>query len=296
MRRTSNLLLTAALSIASGGCTNTVPEEVLEEPTTSGSSSSGSSTTGVESMETEDSVADESSASGSASASSTSTGDASDSSSTTDPEPVCGNGIPDIGEQCDDGNDDEFDECTTACTIPTCDDGIHDGEETDVDCGGPCDNGCAECLMCVVDEDCGEDNTCNESGQCTFTQLVQIDWLANCSDGPGNGVTLTELLAGDYEATALPSAGTLWLPETHNPPSSGYFWEAQSPQVTFTQMQTPAGVRYVDADTAFANMRATSEVFTHAGGDLMFYREDTTCGDNAGGLEFVLERCCEGAC
>jgi hypothetical protein len=39
------------------------------------------------------------------------------------------------------------------CVAPTCTDGIRDGFESDVDCGGPC-GGCAAGKQCVVDADC----------------------------------------------------------------------------------------------------------------------------------------------
>src|SRR4051812_22364245 len=44
---------------------------------------------------------------------------------------VCGDGITDLadGEECDDGNTDENDNCTAACRAPACGDGkISDGE------------------------------------------------------------------------------------------------------------------------------------------------------------------------
>ncbi len=51
--------------------------------------------------------------------------------------PICGNGIVDTGEQCDDGNNNDDDECTNACRIPwpVCqtdedDDGIYEKKTT----------------------------------------------------------------------------------------------------------------------------------------------------------------------
>lgn len=37
-----------------------------------------------------------------------------------DPEPMCGDGTVDEGEECDDGNEDDHDGCTTACTKDPC--------------------------------------------------------------------------------------------------------------------------------------------------------------------------------
>jgi len=53
------------------------------------------------------------------------------------PEPVCGNGIVEEGEQCDDGDDDDHDACGNDCTLcpatePGCGNGVVEpGEECD---------------------------------------------------------------------------------------------------------------------------------------------------------------------
>ena len=47
---------------------------------------------------------------------------------------TCGNNILESGEQCDDGNNNNFDECRNDCTLPFCGDAISDqnrGEECD---------------------------------------------------------------------------------------------------------------------------------------------------------------------
>lgn len=44
-------------------------------------------------------------------------------------------------------------------TLPACDDGIHNGDETDVDCGGSCPS------RCTLGEGCGEGSDCG-SGVC----------------------------------------------------------------------------------------------------------------------------------
>lgn len=61
--------------------------------------------------------------------------------------PLCGNGVLDAGEVCDDGNRSETDSCLTDCQLATCGDGfLHSGVEQ-------CDDGNA------VDTD-GCSNTC----------------------------------------------------------------------------------------------------------------------------------------
>lgn len=51
----------------------------------------------------------------------TSTGAVSASSSTGDPGPVCGNGVVEEGEECDDGDDLDKNKCSNACTKVPCD-------------------------------------------------------------------------------------------------------------------------------------------------------------------------------
>ncbi|MEE2756240.1 MAG: hypothetical protein VYA30_06250 [Myxococcota bacterium] len=72
----------------------------------------------------------------------------------------CGDGRVDDanGESCDDNNQNNGDECTNACTLPACDDQIRNGQESDVDCGGPCEP-CREGDLCNGPNDC-DTNRC----------------------------------------------------------------------------------------------------------------------------------------
>ena len=203
-------------------------------------------------------------------------------------EAVCGNGVADDGEECDDGNDDEFDACTSECTVPVCNDGLHNGSETDVDCGGTC-QGCDLCQLCVGDEDCDGAMLC-DGGQCVTHYEVDVDWVANCP-GQAQGHVIEGLPAGTYRATASQSAGTLWLPP-HNPPTTGYFYEAECSGITFGQMRTPAGVRYASPAIAFNAMVSETETFDHPGGFFSCWRSDATCNDNDGGIAFSLDYVC----
>jgi len=72
--------------------------------------------------------------------------------------------------------------CSTSTDVvlislgPTCSNGIKDGSETDIDCGGLCTTKCANGKHCLVGNDC-------QSGVCTAT-LCQAP---SCSDGIKNG-------------------------------------------------------------------------------------------------------------
>lgn len=139
-------------------------------------------------------------------------------SSTTDTDPVCGDGEVQPPEECDDANSDDADECTNNCTLAICGDGIvgpgeacDDDNENDNDactqckiakCGddfvGPdemCDDGAANsdeksctsaCLMATCGdgllwtdvEECDDGVANNNEGQCTSTCK-----FATCGDG-----------------------------------------------------------------------------------------------------------------
>lgn len=88
----------------------------------------------------------------------------------TDPGPVCGNSVIESGESCDDSNSISADGCSNTCQIetdyvcngapsscdylPTCFDGIKNGTESDIDCGG---NDCYKCetgKACTFGSEC----------------------------------------------------------------------------------------------------------------------------------------------
>ncbi len=68
---------------------------------------------------------------------------------------VCGDSHVQVGvEECDDGNPANDDECTELCAPPSCADGLASGAETDVDCGGATCSKCAAGLLCAAASDC----------------------------------------------------------------------------------------------------------------------------------------------
>ena len=110
--------------------------------------------------------------------------------------PVCGDGIVDPGEQCDDGNDVNDDACRNDCTIPVCGDGMVDpGEQCD-DGNDINDDACRnDCTIPVcgdgmVDpgEQCDDGNDVNDDGcrnDCTIPVCGDgmVDPGEQCDDG-----------------------------------------------------------------------------------------------------------------
>ncbi|HWB73370.1 MAG TPA: DUF4215 domain-containing protein [Nannocystaceae bacterium] len=128
-------------------------------PATDESESSGSAeTTGTPpSTDTSGNVDASSSADESSEAEASSSADESSEGATFE----CGNGVLDPGEVCDDGNDDETDECTTSCITPGCGDGI------------------------VQQAAFGE--TCDDGNHENFDECPSDCILAECGDGVREG-------------------------------------------------------------------------------------------------------------
>lgn len=260
-----------------------MPTATGDDDTGAANGSSGTASTGIA----------DGSGDGSTTTSAETTADGSSSSSTsTGPsDPVCGNGIVEPGEVCDDGNDDEV-ECTSQCVAPACDDREQNGDESDVDCGGSACDACALCQTCVAETDCDDTMTCTEAGQCATYVEVNVDYAANCG-GIGSGTPAVNLPAGTYVAVASPSAGSLWNPNAHDPPSSGYIYDVDCAGMTFMDMRTPEGQAYDTPANAFAAMGSTEETFDYLGGDFSCWVDDMICGDNSGNSEFSLLYQCE---
>jgi cysteine-rich repeat protein len=108
---------------------------------------------------------------------------------------VCGDGIVDPGEECDDGNDIDDDECTNACTLPACGDGIvqageecDDGNDDDTDaCLSNCTlASCGDGIVWVGVEECDDGNLVDLDGcnaDCTLT--AGLAWERTLNSGPG---------------------------------------------------------------------------------------------------------------
>jgi cysteine-rich repeat protein len=99
---------------------------------------------------------------------------------------TCGDGYVHADEACDDGNDFDADLCTNACTPGSCGDGV-------VDNGEACDDGNADnsdaCLIGCVLAACGDSyvrpglETCDDGNADNSDGCLQDCTLATCGDG-----------------------------------------------------------------------------------------------------------------
>jgi cysteine-rich repeat protein len=103
-----------------------------------------------------------------------------------DPGPMCGNGMLEAGEGCDDGNDVDDDECSNDCSLPSCGDGVEqNGEDCD---DGNLDDG-DECLSTCVDASCGDGHVymgiedCDDGNASDTDACSSVCMAASCGDG-----------------------------------------------------------------------------------------------------------------
>jgi Thrombospondin C-terminal region len=131
-------------------------------------------------------------------------------------------GGPDC-DPCDDGETCEMDsDCssqicntkTNTCIAPSCTDGIINGDETDLDCGGACGATCDPGEGCIVGMDClsfgcdAGSNTCND--------YLSVVAAPSCSNFAGAPVGLTATAMGGsgvYTYAWTPDDGSLTMPD-----------------------------------------------------------------------------------
>lgn len=107
-------------------------------------------------------------------------------SSTADSSPPPTGGASEAGASTSTGCETD---CGTGSGDPQCDDGMRNGDESDVDCGGPTCAACADGLGCSGGEDCS-------SGVCQGESCAS----PACDDGVGNGDEIDIDCGGSCEA------------------------------------------------------------------------------------------------
>ncbi|MDP8216153.1 MAG: hypothetical protein P9L98_02380, partial [Candidatus Kaelpia imicola] len=81
----------------------------------------------------------------------------------------CGDGTPDPGEDCDDGNNSNSDDCLNTCVDAECGDGYVHSDDEDCDDGN--NSNSDDCLNTCVDAECGDgyvhsdDEDCDDGAQ-----------------------------------------------------------------------------------------------------------------------------------
>jgi len=174
---------TGSTSVATSSTSEATDPSGTSEATTSEPSTSDATTSTSTSTMTTDDPSTSTSAETTTSTTSSTTGDVG----------VCGDGVLDAGEQCDDGNSVDGDACTNECTIAVCGDGVvHEGVEACDD--GPENSDTKACTSMCELASCGDglvhegveacdDGNANESDECT-----SLCAPPSCEDGILSGV------------------------------------------------------------------------------------------------------------
>lgn len=116
---------------------------------------------------------------------------------------VCGNGVTETGEECDDGNESDTDSCTTGCQAARCGDGfLWTGQEA---CDSPDTEACVSCRLpscgdgvrqVSLNEECDDGNNTGGDG-CTLAcfdefcgdGVINDNGMEQCDAGTGNSNT-----------------------------------------------------------------------------------------------------------
>ncbi|MBX3187682.1 MAG: hypothetical protein KF819_11730 [Labilithrix sp.] len=128
------------------------------------------------------------------------------------------------GKACE-ANDDCVDlycaASTKICTAPRNDDGVQNGSETDVDCGGTSGKKCAEGLNCLVDGDCN--GACNYAKKCVDMPSCKPRFGGDtCGGGDlGNGFAETHETGAGTVAGHESCCRTLLVPGYADPARPG---------------------------------------------------------------------------
>jgi hypothetical protein len=172
------------------------------------------------------------------------------------------------------------------CMVAACDDGVKNGDEQDIDCGGATCVSCAlECPGCKSSQDCPTGSVCGKAGLCAREDTVVIDWLEDCGAEGVSHVMASGLPAGTYRVMASPSAGSLWGdPE--------WIYRINCANLSVPNVATPDGVRYASSADAYAHLMAQTSVVNFMGGDLVCGITDHKCSDNSGSIGFRLSLVC----
>ena len=141
--------------------------------------------------------------------------------------PVCGDGVLEAGEQCDDGNNLPGDCCSASCSFETgsCDDGVfcngtdscsagscavHDGVVCPaVECGDTCNEALQACAdpagtACTDDGNSCSDDVCDGAGTCSHPSLAD---QTPCNDGVAC-TTVDTCVAGVCTGVGAPNDAT----------------------------------------------------------------------------------------
>jgi len=206
----------------------------------------------------------------------------------------------DTGEDCLEGSDCISQVCNpknNVCLAPACSDGVMNGDETDVDCGGPCGPTCEPGEGCLIGGDCitqgcdGVANICND--------YLSVDGEPSCSNYAGAPVPLTSIAmggSGTYAYAWTPEDGTLATPDMADTTASPAGFQSYTVTVDdgFTTAQDSVVVVDSSPFDLANNCTLTTANFNVSGSGLdatIAYDMGNTRACETGNNEFGLHLC-----
>jgi cysteine-rich repeat protein len=168
---------------------------------------------------------------------------------TSDSDPLCGDGVRESVEECDDGNLQSGDGCTSTCSIePYCGDGVKDSDEECDDGNNAANDGCS--ASCVIEPFCGDGVLDTAQGE-------------TCDDGarePSDGCSAMCRTEVRFATTARWSFSTVGAPTVNLACPGGFDTVAVNSQA-LRDDGTPVGAPIVDLFTCSTGMGTITPVY-----------------------------------
>lgn len=179
---------TALAACSSEGATTTDSETGTDtDSTTTTTTTETTETTGVETSDIETTEGTDGTESDGTESDSTTMDDSDTDETTEGPAPVCGDGVVEGDEECDDGNDVDADECLNSCVVAACGDGVLQEGVEECDDGNDIDTD--SCLTSCVAAVCGDSvvhegfEACDDGNDDDSDGCTSVCELASCGDG-----------------------------------------------------------------------------------------------------------------
>ena len=156
---------------------------------------------------------------------------------------------------------------------PACDDGVQNGDESDVDCGGSC-GACDDGEMCAADSDCSS-QVCGADMMCA---------VPSCDDGVQNGDELGQDCGGACAACIISGTTVGYDNLTRisgwSIPGGGLTWMSVGQEEVLTHIGIDLATQAESPHNAFINAIVNCSVYAHAeAGTTRFGANDVRLAD-----------------
>ena len=131
-----------------------------------------------------------------------------------------------------------------------CSDGVRDGNETDIDCGGSCLD-CGNGLACSVNGDCQSGQCLN--GTCAGPQVSLPFWLSYCSEPTCGGAPLVVKVCPETNPGCTPTRATTIVPQLDGRQINQILFPVQHPEGSILSLVSGSGTVSGDQVLSFSS-------------------------------------------